>query len=67
MGLYEFHQCGALPEVPVRRKEDVLQIVKRWEDGPDEGLLVGDEWIDWDTLEQDMHALAAVAMEALPD
>ena len=71
MGLYEFRSGGECPRFPVRKKEDVLQIVKRWEDGPfgnpADGVFIDDGEVDWGRLEQDIHALAAIAMEALPD
>lgn len=69
MGLYEFHVGKSPPEFPIRKKDDVLQIVKRWEDGPmaPGPFMNEDEEIDWDQLEQDMHALAYVAMQVLPD
>ncbi len=64
MGLWEFLQFGQQPAVPVRKKEDVRQIVARWEDdwGDEDG-----EGVDYADLEEDIHALAAVAIEALPD
>lgn len=64
MGLYEFHQIGEQPRMPARKKEDVLQIAKRWADIADSDA---ESWVDYDELEQDIHALAAVAIEALPD
>lgn len=63
MGLYEFHTRGSPPDIPVRNKNDVLAIVKRWDDFTD---LPNDE-IDFEQLEQDIHALAQAAMQGLPD
>ena len=64
MGLYELRCNGAGPEFPVRCREDLLQIIKRWEDGPWED---GDDEIDWAQLEQDIHALAYIVMEHIKD
>lgn len=63
MALYEFHTRCTPPTTPVRNKNDVLGIVKRWDDFTD---LPNDE-IDFEQLEEDIHALAAIAMKVLPD
>jgi hypothetical protein len=66
MGLYELMSQQQTPLYPVRNKNDVHRIVQRWGDGPGP-FMDEEEEVDWEQLEQDVHALARIALQHLPD
>lgn len=52
-----------MPDTPVRSRRDVEEILIRWDDHFSRGRWSGAQL----EMEQDIQALAAIAIEALPD